>query len=58
MLELDLSEELDELDDLSDEAGFAAGLSDDLSLLEELEDSPLDGEPPLALFTDSRLSVR
>lgn len=56
--ELDLSEEPDELDDLSDEVDFAAGLSDDLSLVAELEESPLDAEPLLALFTDSRLSVR
>lgn len=52
--ELVLLEELDddESDDLVDE------LSDELSDELELDDSPVDAEPLLVLFADSRLSVR
>lgn len=53
-----MSDEPEELDDLSDALDFSAGLSDDFSEVDELDDSLLDAEPLLAVFADSRLSVR
>jgi hypothetical protein len=53
-----LSDEPDELDAFSDDVDFSAGLSDDFSEDDELDDSLLEAEPLLALLADSRLSVR
>lgn len=51
--------ELDELlDDFSAGFDFSAGLSEDFSEVDELEDSVLLPEPLMVLFAASRLSLR